>query len=279
MSDCLSMRGVWKSYQAGVRGCSASVSVLRDLHLDVVAGEIVGVFAPAASGKTTLLMCAGGLLRPDRGTVSWFGGPPRRDVSSRPDGIAYAGDRPFPYGFLTIREALEYAAIVRDLPVRDGAARVDLALEHAGLSAISHRRVDAIDGSALARLALGGALLARPRLLLVDDLAPGIDADTAAELLAVIRGVAREGAAVVVAGRLVARLGAVETFGATIRTRFFTLASGRLEVTDEPQAVAARRAAATLPNVVAPFDAPPLPPRARVAEVSSPSTARENGAH
>jgi ABC-type multidrug transport system ATPase subunit len=274
MSDCLSMRGVWKSYQAGVRGCSASVSVLRDLQLDVAAGEIVGVVAAPASGKTTLLMCAGGLLRPDRGTVSWFGGPPRRDFSSRPDGIAYAGDRPFPYGFLTIREALEYAAIVRDLPVRDGADRVDPALERAGLGPISHRRVDAIDGAALARLALAAALLARPRLLLVDDLAPGVDADTAAEVLAVVRGVAHEGAAVVIAGRLVARLAALEPLGPTVKTRFLTLVSGRLESSDERPAVAARRAAAASPNV-----APPLATRARVAEVMPTSTARENGAH
>ena len=56
MSDCLSMCGVWKSYDAGVRGCSATVSVLRDVHLNVAAGEMVGIAAAPASGKTTLLM-------------------------------------------------------------------------------------------------------------------------------------------------------------------------------------------------------------------------------
>jgi ABC-type multidrug transport system ATPase subunit len=272
------MRGVWKSYEAGVRGCSATVSVLRDVHLDVSPRQIVGIVAAAASGKSTLLMCAAGLLRPDRGAVSWFGGPPRRDFSSRPDGIAYAGDRPFPYGFLTIREALEYAAIVRDLPVRDAADRVTLALEHTGLAAIAHRRVDAIDGGALARMALATTLLARPRLLLVDDLAPGFDADTAAELLAVLRGVACEGAGVVIAGRLVARLAALEPVGSPIETRFFTLASGRLESTMECPAVAARSAAAMLPNV-APHETSSPVARARVAELSPPSTAREKGAH
>ena len=272
------MRGVWKAYEAGVRGCSATVSVLRDLHFDVSAGEIVGVVAAAASGKTTLLMCAGGLLRPDRGTVAWFGGPARRDCSSRPDGIAYAGDRPFPYGFLTIREALEYAAIVRDLPARDGADRVARALDHTGLAAFAHRRVDAVDGGALARLALATALLARPRLLLVDDLPPGANADTTAELLAVLRGVASDGAAVVIAGRLVARLAALELVNSAVRTRFLTLASGRLESGTERPSVAARRAAAALPNG-APLDASQLVTRARVAELPPPSTARENGAH
>ncbi len=277
MSDCLSMRGVWKSYEAGVRGCSATVSVLRDIQLDVSSGEIVGIVAAGASGKTTLLMCAGGLLRPDRGSISWFGGPARRDFSSRPDGIAYAGDRPFPYGFLNIREALEYAAIVRDLPVRDGADRVACALERTGLGAIADRRVDEIDGSALARLAVASSLLARPRLVLVDDLAPGYDADTAAELLAVLRGLAREGAAVVIAGRLAARLAALDAFPSQPETRFLSLAGGRLESISERPALAARRAAAPLPNG-APHETSLHAPRARVAELSPPLSAQENSA-
>jgi ABC-type multidrug transport system ATPase subunit len=267
MSHCLSMCGVWKSYDAGVRGCSASVSVLRDVHLDVAAGEMVGIAAAPASGKTTLLMCAGGLLRPDRGHVSWFGGPPCRDASARPDGIALAGDRPFPYGFLTIREAVEYAAIVRDLPLRDNAQRVGDALERAGLAAISHRRVDTLDGNALARLAVANALLARPRLVLVDDFAPGCDADTAVQLLTLLRGMARTGAGVVVAGRFAARLSAGADL-IEVRARSFTLAGGRVEPASERGDVAARRTVAAVPHA-----------HTRVAEPSSrASAARPNGA-
>ena len=244
MTDCLSMCGVWKSYDAGVRGCSATVSVLRDIHLDVAFGEIVGIVAAPAAGKTTLLMCAGGLLRPDSGWISWFGAPPRHDSSARPDGIAFAGDRPFPYGFLTIREAVEYAAIVRDLPLRDNARRVSDALERVNLAGVSHRRVDTLDGNALARLAVATALLAPPRLILVDDFAPGCDAETASELVAVLHGTVRDGASVVIAGRFVARLAALSDRA----VRVFTLASGRLEPTSEPGDVAARRALATMPH-------------------------------
>ena len=66
MSDCLSMRGVWKSYDAGVRGCSATVSVLRDVHLDVSRGEMVGITAaPARQDDTPHVR--GRLLCADRG--------------------------------------------------------------------------------------------------------------------------------------------------------------------------------------------------------------------
>ena len=246
MSHCLSMCGVWKSYDAGVRGCSATVTVLRDVHLDVAPGEMVGVAAAPVSGKTTLLMCAAGLLRVDRGYVAWFGGPARRDASARPEGIALAGDRPFPYGFLTIREAVEYAAIVRDLPLRDSAQRVSDALERAGLGAIAHRRVDTLDGNALARLSIASALLARPRLILVDDFAPGCDADTATHLLAVLRSMARDGAGVLVAGRFAVRTAATADLAA-VCTRRFTLVAGRVEPATDPADAAARRTVAAVP--------------------------------
>jgi len=278
MSNCLSMRGVWKSYEAGVRGCSASVSVLRDVQLDVSPGEIVAIAAAPAAGKTTLLMCAAGLLRPDRGSVGWFGGPPRRDYTARPDGIAYAGDRPFPYGFLSVREALEYAAIVRDLPVRDAAARVTAALDATGLAPIAHRRVDTVDANALARLAVASALLARPRLLLVDDLAIGIDADTAAELLALLRRVSREGAGVVMTGRFIAALSSELAVTAN-ETRLLVLVSGRLEPTSERPAVVASRLAGMRANVMSRGGPPPPAPHARVAELPTNSSAQENGAH
>lgn len=265
MSHCLTMSGVWKSYDAGVRGCSATVSVLRDVTLDVAAGEVVGIVAAPASGKTTLLMCAGGMMRPDRGSIAWFGAAPSRDRGPRPDGIAFAGDRPFPYGFLTVREAVEYAAIVRDLPIRDAAQRVRSSLETVGIDAIGHRRVDTLDGNALARLSVAAALLARPRLVLVDDFAPGCDADTAAELIAVLRDVARNGAGIVVAGRFVARLGALSDV-VTGSVRSFVLSGGTLESTDERPDVVARRLAAPVP-----FS------RTRVAEHTLRSAARENG--
>jgi ABC-type multidrug transport system ATPase subunit len=262
------MCGVWKSYEAGVRGCSAIVSVLRDVHLDVAAGEMVGIVAAPASGKTTLLMCAGGLLRPDRGRVSWFGGAPRRDANARPDGIAFAGDRPFPYGFLSIREAVEYAAIVRDLPLHDSAARVGDALERTGLAAISHRRVDAVDGNVLARLSVASALLSRPRLVLVDDFAPGCDADTAGQLLVLLRGIARDGAGVVVAGRFAARVSSGEVDLIEVRARLFTLAGGRVEPASEREDVAVPRAFVGMPHA-----------HTRVAEPSSrASAARPNKA-
>jgi ABC-2 type transport system ATP-binding protein len=244
MSDLLSMRGVCKSYLSGVRGCSASVTVLRDVDLDAGAGELLGIAAGPGSGKTTLLMCAAGLLRADRGTVAWFGGVPQRDVRARPEGIAFAGDRPFPYAFLTARETLEYAAIVRDLPLRDNGKRVSAVLERAGLDAFADRRVDALGAGALARLAIASALLAEPRLLIVDDVAPGCDAASANAIAVILGAVAAEGGAVIVGGRLVSSLTAVSAFHPSVRVSRRVLTGGRLEASPEHAPITPRQVAA-----------------------------------
>ena len=69
MTPALEVRGLWKSYVAGVRGCSARVSVLRGVSFSVANGERVGVVGGPGAGKTTLLHCISGLRRPDTGFV------------------------------------------------------------------------------------------------------------------------------------------------------------------------------------------------------------------
>jgi ABC-type multidrug transport system ATPase subunit len=236
MNECLSLRGVSKSYHAGVRGCSATIAVLRDLDLTVDAGEIIAISATPGAGKTTLMMCAAGLIRPDRGFVSWFGGPFRRDGAARPDGIAFASDRPFPYGFLSVREALEYAAIARDLPLRDNGRRVATAMERTRLELAADRRVDSLKGSDLARMAIASAILAQPRLLLVDDVASGCAPDTAHEIVALLRTLSLEGAAVVVTGALCQWLSATSQ----LAPRMVALVGGRLVSRADPASPTAR---------------------------------------
>jgi ABC-type multidrug transport system ATPase subunit len=265
MTNSLSLRGVCKSYQAGVAGCSGSVAVLRDVDLDVAPGELVAISSGAGAGKTTLLLCAAGMLRPDGGTIAWFGRVHREGVSPRPEGIAYACDRPFPYGFLTAREALEYSAVVRDLPMAQSATRVADVLERTGLAPFSDRRVDALDGAGLSRLSVATALLQQPRLLLIDDVSSGCNSTTAAELIGVLRWLAAQGAAVVVAGALTVWLRAADSISVSPATRFLHLVDGHLEADEEPRSRMRR-----------PMTTQPV--HARVAEDSPRPAAPELGA-
>jgi len=65
----LIIRSLYKSFHAGLPGCSAHVRALHDITLEVRVGEIVSVFGPPGAGKTTLLLVAGGQLAPDSGIV------------------------------------------------------------------------------------------------------------------------------------------------------------------------------------------------------------------
>lgn len=69
-SQLLEVRGLTKTYQAGLRGCSASARALESVHFGIHRAEVVAVVGGASAGKTTLLLCAAGLLAADEGSVN-----------------------------------------------------------------------------------------------------------------------------------------------------------------------------------------------------------------
>jgi ABC-type multidrug transport system ATPase subunit len=137
-------------------------------------GELVTVEAARSGGKTTLLFCAAGMLRPDQGEVHWPGLPPR--PNRPPAGIAYAADRAPPYGFLSTREALLYAAAIRELHDPGSARGAEQLIELCGLSEVADLRTSLLSPAHRARLSLATALMPGPKLLLVDDIDGGPDA-------------------------------------------------------------------------------------------------------
>jgi putative ABC transport system ATP-binding protein len=146
----LAVRSLAKSYRSGVPGCSASVRVLRRVDLDVAPGEIVAIAGAPASGKSTLLLCAAGLLRPDAGRIT----------CARAG--TYVSNVPPSYQWMAAVDLVALMARVH----RPFAARE--ALERVGLADAETRAVGGLPPDAVARLQIAWLLLTLPALAFID---------------------------------------------------------------------------------------------------------------
>ena len=72
-----------QTFSVGAGACLASAEVLRGVDLELPAGESVAVLGPSASGKSTLMLCAAGLLKPESGELKWFGDSSRAAAAHR----------------------------------------------------------------------------------------------------------------------------------------------------------------------------------------------------
>ncbi|HEX6627799.1 MAG TPA: ATP-binding cassette domain-containing protein [Gemmatimonadaceae bacterium] len=163
----LSVRGLSKAFHSPSRANGMSVAALRDISIEIHEGEIAGVVGRPGAGKTTLLLCLAGLLRPDAGSITWFG----EHVTGHhvPPGLAYVPQRSGYYSFLTVREALEYYATLHDLSSANRAAQVETAMREVSLHVHASRRVSSLSSSLLQRLGLAQSLIGAPRAILLDE--------------------------------------------------------------------------------------------------------------
>lgn len=153
--------------------------MLRHLDLKVDPGEVVGVAGPNGSGKTTLIRAAATLATPDRGTVTVLGtDATTRDLVATRRQIGLIGHHPALVDELTLEENLVHVARLVGIEP----ARVSRALEVVGLSDAGDRRAEASSFGMKRRVEIARLLLTKPRLLLLDEAASGLD-DAARELI------------------------------------------------------------------------------------------------
>jgi ABC-type multidrug transport system ATPase subunit len=258
----LAARGLAKSYSAGIRGCSARVAALRGVDLDVPRGVAVGVLGPPGSGKTTLLLCLAGLLRPEAGTVRWFGRPP--DESGPPAGLAYVPERSAAYGFMTVRETVEYHAILHDLASHDRGDAVAEALARTGLAPLADASVGSLPLHALERLGVARALVGRPRVLLLDETLTALDPPMRREIAAALRTLVDDGTTAVLAG---CDLGALEM----VVSRIAVMLDGRIVALTAPSALRRARAIEVTVTPAGGTEPPPAEGLRAVTRVAEPA--------
>lgn len=190
--------------------------VLRGVSMQVRTGEAVGLLGANGSGKSTLLRILGTLLRPSAGSARVYGHDVVRGADEVRVALGFLAHAPGLYDDLTARENLRFAATM----LGTGTAGIDAVLARVGLTHAADERVRAFSAGMERRLAVARMLLAKPRLLLLDEPYSNLDADGIKMMSGIIsEAVQGGGAALVVLHELAPAAG--------ILNRTVTLRDGR----------------------------------------------------
>jgi ABC-2 type transport system ATP-binding protein len=175
-------RGLVKRYD--------DVLAVDHIDLNVRAGDVYGFLGPNGAGKTTTLRMALGLITPTEGTVELFGRNPLREGARALQGVAGFVEAPRFYPYLTGRKNLQLLAALDG----DGAAgRIDEVLDVVDLAPRAVHRVGGYSHGMRQRLGIAAALLRRPRLLILDEPATGLDPAGMRDMRQLISRLASEG--------------------------------------------------------------------------------------
>jgi ABC-2 type transport system ATP-binding protein len=209
MSEILSLeiRGLRKSFDR---------PAVDGLDLAVRAGEFYTLLGPNGAGKTTTLRMVVGLLRPDAGAISVLGIDALADPVAAKRVMAWISDEPMIYDKLTPVEYLEFVAGLWGIAGATAQARARDLIGWLNLEPHAHQRCEGFSKGMRQKVALAGALVHEPRLIILDEPFTGLDAGSARQVKTVLRDHVSAGGTVImtthileVAERMADRIGVI----------------------------------------------------------------------
>jgi lipoprotein-releasing system ATP-binding protein len=185
--------GILKTYPVG----GAPLTVLRDLDLQVEAGEMLAIVGASGVGKSTLLHLLGGLDRPDRGSVVVAGVelttlPDDRLVAFRNRHVGFVFQFHHLLPEFSALENAEMPMRIARVPLAEARPRADEFLRRVGLGERLDHRPGMLSGGEQQRVAVARALVMRPSVLLADEPTGDLDEATAESLHRLLREMHRD---------------------------------------------------------------------------------------
>ena len=172
-------------------------TALDGISARIRGGRLTGIVGPDGAGKTTLMRCLAALMLPSEGLISVCG----LDVATRGAAIheitGYMPQRFGLYEDLTVRENMALYADLRGLDAGPGGELFARLLGFTGLAPFSKRLAGALSGGMKQKLGLACALMARPKVLLLDEPSVGVDPVSRQDLWYMVQELVAEGMAVV----------------------------------------------------------------------------------
>jgi ABC-2 type transport system ATP-binding protein len=157
------------------------------LDLAVRAGEFYALLGPNGAGKTTTLRMVMGLMPPDAGAISVFGIDALSEPVAAKRITAWISDEPMIYDKLTPLEYLAFVAGLWQVEAALAEARAHTLLGWLGLGEAAHQRCEGFSKGMRQKVALAGALVHDPKLLILDEPLTGLDAASARQVKTVLR--------------------------------------------------------------------------------------------
>ena len=187
------------------------------LDLSVRAGEFYMLLGPNGAGKTTTLRMVAGLLQPDEGRISVFGIDARAQPVRAKQIMGWLSDEPMIYDKLTPFEYLEFISGLWNVELHVAEVRARNLLHWLGLDKHAHERCEGFSRGMKQKVALAGALVHEPKLIILDEPFTGLDAGSARVVKGVLRARVQAGCTVImtthildVAERMADRIGVMD---------------------------------------------------------------------
>nr|WP_210316226.1 ABC transporter ATP-binding protein [Devosia oryzisoli] len=206
-SPALALRGLTKAFDR---------PVVENIDLTIARGEFYALLGPNGAGKTTILRMVAGLLKPDAGAISIFGIDALADPVAAKQVTAWVSDEPMVYDRLTPLEYLDFVAGLWQVEPRRAAAVANELIDWLGLRPHANELCGGFSKGMLQKVALAGALVHDPQLIILDEPLTGLDAGSARQVKDVLLDKVRSGVTVImtthileVAERMAQRIGVI----------------------------------------------------------------------